>query len=65
MTTGGMDMNFAAISHRSAYTDAYPLDENRVVINLRTGKDIQAVSLIHDDPYAGGATGFMVGKFQF
>ena len=52
-------MNFAAISHRSAYTDAYPLDENRVVINLRTGKDIQAVSLIHDDPYVGGATGFM------
>ena len=52
-------MNFAAISHRCAFTDAYPLDENRVVINLRTGKDIRAVSLIHDDPYAGGATGFM------
>ena len=52
-------MNFAAISHRSAFTDLYPLDENRVVLNLRTGKDIRAVSLIHDDPYAGGATGFM------
>ena len=52
-------MNFAAISHRCAFTDAYPLDENRIVINLRTGKDIQSVSLIHDDPYAGGATGFM------
>ena len=52
-------MDFAAISHRSAFTDLYPLDENRVVLNLRTGKDIRAVSLIHDDPYAGGATGFM------
>ena len=52
-------MNFAAISHRCAFTDAYPLDEDRIVINLRTGKDIRAVSLIHDDPYAGGATGFM------
>ena len=52
-------MNFAAISHRCAFTDAYPLDGNRIVINLRTGKDIRAVSLIHDDPYAGGATGFM------
>lgn len=52
-------MNFAAISHRSAFTDAYPLDENRLVINLQTGKEIRAVSLIHDDPYAGGATGFM------
>ena len=52
-------MNFAAISHRCAFTDAYPLDENRLAINLRTGKEIQAVTLIHDDPYAGGATGFM------
>ena len=52
-------MNFAAISHRCAFTDAYPLDENRIVINLRTGKDIREVTLIHDDPYAGGATGFM------
>ena len=52
-------MNFAAISHRCAFTDAYPLDENRIVINLRTGKDVRAGTLIHDDPYAGGATGFM------
>ena len=52
-------MNFAAITHRCAFTDAYPLDENRIRINLRTGKDIRSVSLIHDDPYAGGATGFM------
>ena len=51
-------MNFSAISHRCAFTDAYPLDENRVVINLRTGKDIKSVELIHDDPYAGGAMGF-------
>ncbi len=52
-------MNFAAISHRCAFTDAYSLDENRIVINLRTGKDIRDVTLLHDDPYAGGATGFM------
>ena len=51
-------MNFSAISHRCAFTDTYPLDENRVVINLRTGKDIKSVELIHDDPYAGGAMGF-------
>ena len=52
-------MNYAAISHRCAFTDAYGLDENRIVINIRTGKDIRSVKLIHDDPYAGGATGFM------
>ena len=52
-------MNYAAISHRSAFTDCYALNDNEIVINLRTGKDITGVTLIHDDPYAGGATGFM------
>ena len=52
-------MNFAAISHRSAFTDCYPRSEEELVISIRTGKDIQAVTLIHDDPYAGGAMGHM------
>ena len=51
-------MNFAAISHRGMSPDAYALNENEIVINLRTGKDITSVSIIHDDPFAGGATGF-------
>ena len=52
-------MNFSAISHRSAFTDCYALNKDELVINLRTGKDITGVSLIHDDPYAGGAMGHM------
>lgn len=52
-------MNFAAISHRSAFTDCYSLSADEMVVNLRTGKDIKAVSIIHDDPYAGGAMGHM------
>ncbi len=51
-------MNFASVSHRGMVPDAYALNENEIVINLRAGKDITAVSLIHDDPFAGGATGF-------
>lgn len=51
-------MNFAAISHRGISPDAYALNENEIVIHVRTGKDITAVSIIHDDPFAGGATGF-------
>ncbi len=50
-------MNFGAIRHRSAFTDCYALDENRVVISLQTGKDVTAVSLVHQDPYAGGCMG--------
>ena len=52
-------MELGSISHRCAFTDAYPLSADEIVINLRTGKDITAVTIIHDDPYAGGATGFM------
>lgn len=52
-------MNFAAISHRSAFTDLYARSTDEVVVTLRTGKDITAVSIIHDDPYAGGAMGHM------
>ena len=51
-------MELGSISHRSAFTDLYALNENEIVVNLRTGKDVTAVTLIHDDPYAGGATGF-------
>ena len=52
-------MNYAAISHRCALPDCYPCSRDELIINIRTGKDIAAVTLIHDDPYAGGATGFM------
>lgn len=52
-------MNFSAITHRSAYSDCYALSSNEIIVNLRTGKDITSVALIHDDPYAGGCTGHM------
>lgn len=52
-------MELGSISHRCAFTDCYPLNTDELVIRLTTGKDIKAVTLIHDDPYAGGATGHM------
>ena len=54
---GGMIMNLSAISHRSAFTDCYALDRETAVLNLRTGKDITAVNLIYEDPYAHGISG--------
>ena len=50
-------MNLNAISHRSALTDCYALNGDEIVINIRTGKDITAVTLIHQDPYAFGISG--------
>ena len=51
-------MNLAAISHRGTSPDLYALNEHEIVINIQTGKDVTAVSVIHEDPFAGGATGF-------
>ena len=51
-------MELGSILHRSMGNDCYALNKNEIVVNLRTGKDVTSVTLIHDDPFAGGATGF-------
>ena len=51
-------MNLAAISHRGTSPDLYARNEHEIIVNIQTGKDITAVSIIHEDPFAGGATGF-------
>lgn len=50
-------MNLEEIVHRCAYTDCYARNENELVINIRTNKDITAVNLIHEDPYINGVSG--------
>lgn len=50
-------MNLNAIIHRSALTDCYALDQDTAVLNIRTGKDITAVNLICEDPFAFGISG--------
>ena len=50
-------MNFAAISNKSTFTDCYALNTDEVIVNLHTGKDVTAVSIIHDDPFAHGCMG--------
>lgn len=50
-------MNIAAIRHRCAFTDCYAHNQNEIVINITTGKDITAVNIIHNDPYISGISG--------
>ena len=57
-------MNLSAIYHRSALTDCYALDKDTAVVNLRTGKDITAVNLIWEDPYAYGLSGQVVNSHR-
>lgn len=44
-------MNISALSHRTTIEYAYALDSDTVVINLKTGKDIDMVSIVHQDPF--------------
>lgn len=50
-------MNLTAIFHRSAAPDCYSLDKDTAVFNIRTGKDVTAVNLLCEDPYAFGISG--------
>ena len=50
-------MNLSAVLHRSALTDCYALDRDTAVVNIRTGKDVTAVNLVWEDPYAYGLSG--------
>lgn len=50
-------MKLEAISHRNVLTDCYAYNDRDIVIHLRTGKDVTAVTLIHGDPFAGGCMG--------
>ena len=50
-------MNLSAISHRSLFTDCYARNSKEIVVNIRTGKDITAVNLLAEDPYAYGISG--------
>jgi len=50
-------MNLSAITHRNILPDCYALDQDTAVFNIRTGKDVTAVNLVWEDPYAFGISG--------
>lgn len=50
-------MDFNAVYHRANDNYCYPLDEDQLVINIRTGYDVKYVNLIHGDPFKSGILG--------
>lgn len=50
-------MNCAAIYHRSSDNYCYPLNTNELIVNLKTGYDIEHVYIYHGDPFEGGILG--------
>lgn len=50
-------MDYSAIYHRSSEQMSYSFSDEELVINIKTGKDIDRVFLIHGDPYQAGIAG--------
>lgn len=50
-------MNFAAIYHRMSDNMCYPLNEDDLIINIKTAYDIKQVFLHYGDPFAAGILG--------
>lgn len=50
-------MNLSAIYHRCADNYCYCLDDDNIIISIRTGYDVQKVTLYYCDPFATGIMG--------
>ncbi len=50
-------MEFGAVFHRATDNYCYALDENQLIINLKTGYDVKEVNIIYGDPFANGILG--------
>lgn len=50
-------MEFNAIYHQASDNYCYPLNEDELIINIKTGYDIKNVNIILGDPFAAGILG--------
>jgi hypothetical protein len=50
-------MDFNAVYHRANDNYCYPINENELIINLKTGYDVKYVNIIHGDPFTTGILG--------
>ena len=50
-------MEFTGVYHKTTEQMSYALDEDRLIINLKTGYDVKQAFLIHGDPYDAGIMG--------
>ncbi|MCX4295720.1 MAG: alpha amylase N-terminal ig-like domain-containing protein [Lachnospiraceae bacterium] len=50
-------MEFASIYHRTVDNYCYMLDEDQLIINLKTGYDVKEVNIVYGDPFVNGILG--------
>lgn len=49
-------MNLPAIYHRTSDNYCYPINEDELIINLKTGYDVSSVEIVYNDPFEGDIT---------
>lgn len=54
-------MNTSAVFHKSYFINCYPINDKELKVSLRTGKDIEGVIIIHEDPFTQGVAGNEAG----
>ena len=47
-------MQFAGIFHKTSEQMSYTLNENELIVNLRTGYDVRRVFIHYGDPFESG-----------
>ena len=50
-------MDFNAVYHRANDNYCYPLNENQLIINIKTGYDVRYVNIVQGDPFKSGILG--------
>ena len=47
-------MEFTGVYHKTSEQMSYPLDEDRLIVNIKTGYDVKQVFIHYGDPYEAG-----------
>lgn len=50
-------MEFNGVFHQAYDNYCYPLNEDELIINIKTGYDVKKVNIILGDPFAAGILG--------
>ena len=50
-------MEFNGVFHQAYDNYCYPLNEDELIINIKTGYDVKEVNIILGDPFAAGILG--------
>ena len=50
-------MEFTGVYHKTSEQMSYALNENELVVNLKTGYDVRRVFIHHGDPFEAGILG--------